>query len=158
MRFARPAAGERWFIVKLDGAGVSLALSLDNGRTWQRLSASNEILDLTPQMAGGYGYLLWLELHGQPDQAVVRSLEFVTWVQVHPASLVRVSMRSRPMLSRWRRRSRWRFSTSHEPGHPILFLNITIVTLKNYNHAKSLSRLRNRERNLRCRRWTVKPS
>ncbi|MEK7678416.1 MAG: right-handed parallel beta-helix repeat-containing protein [Verrucomicrobiota bacterium] len=38
-------------------------------------------------MTGRYGYLLKLELRGQPEQAAVRSLEIVTWVQVHPASL-----------------------------------------------------------------------
>jgi hypothetical protein len=74
-------------VVKLDADGVSLALSLDNGLSWQRLSMNNGTLDLTPQVAGRYGYLLRLELRGQPDQAVVRALEIVTWVQVHPASL-----------------------------------------------------------------------
>jgi hypothetical protein len=73
--------------VKVEGTGVRLALSLDHGRSWQRLSLTNGAVDLTPQVAGRYGYLLRLDLRGQPDQAVVRAMEIVTWVQVHPASL-----------------------------------------------------------------------
>jgi hypothetical protein len=44
-------------------------------------------LDLTPQVAGRYGYLLKIHLHGQPGQALVRRLAITTWVQVAPASL-----------------------------------------------------------------------
>ncbi len=74
-------------VVKWDATDTTLSISLDNGLTWQRLSALNGILDLTPQVAGRYGYLLRLELRGQPGHAAVRSLEIVTWVQVHPSSL-----------------------------------------------------------------------
>ncbi|MEK7677655.1 MAG: hypothetical protein AAB676_17645 [Verrucomicrobiota bacterium] len=74
-------------VVKLDATGATLALSLDNGLTWTRVSAENGAVDLTPQVSGRYGYLLKIELRGEPEQAVVRSLEIVTWVQVHPASL-----------------------------------------------------------------------
>ena len=75
-------------VVKLDAAGVSLALSLDNGLT---LAAAGRCPTAPStshsQVAGRYGYLLKLELRGQPEQTMVRSLEIVTWVQVHPASL-----------------------------------------------------------------------
>lgn len=74
-------------VVKLEGVGVSLSLSLDNGLSWQALTATNGTLDLTPQVAGRYGYLLKLALRGWPGEAMLRSLEIVTWVQVHPASL-----------------------------------------------------------------------
>lgn len=75
-------------VVKLDAERVGLALSLDNGLTWQPLPPSKAgVFDLTPQVAGRYGYLLRLSFEGAPDQAVMRSLEIETWVQVHPASL-----------------------------------------------------------------------
>ena len=44
-------------------------------------------MDLTPHVAGRYGYLLKIALHGDPGQAVVRSLTVTTWVQVAPAAL-----------------------------------------------------------------------
>ncbi len=74
-------------VVTLDAAGVSLALSLDNGLTWQRLAGAGDRFDLTPLVAGRYGFLLKLEFEGRPEQAVARSLEISTWVQAHPASL-----------------------------------------------------------------------
>lgn len=74
-------------VAKLDATGATLTLSLDNGLTWAQVSAENGRVDLTPQVSGRYGYLLKIELRGEPEQAVVRSLEIVTWVQVHPASL-----------------------------------------------------------------------
>jgi hypothetical protein len=76
-------------VVKLDATGASLSLSLDNGLSWQKLPADADraTLDLTPQISGHYAYLLRIELHGDPEKAVVRSLEISTWVQVHPASL-----------------------------------------------------------------------
>jgi len=73
--------------VTVDADGIGLALSLDNGLTWQSLPDSTGTFDLTPQVAGRYSYLLRLDFRGQPGQAVVRSLELVTWVQLHPASL-----------------------------------------------------------------------
>ena len=74
-------------VVKVDADGAALALSLDNGLTWQRLSAAAGTVDVTPQVSGRYGYLLKIELRGEVEQAIVRSLEITTWVQVHPASL-----------------------------------------------------------------------
>jgi hypothetical protein len=74
-------------VVKLDATGASASLSLDNGLTWQKVEASPRAIDLTPLVSGRYGYLLKIELRGEPDRAVVRSLEITTWVQVHPASL-----------------------------------------------------------------------
>jgi hypothetical protein len=68
-------------VVKLDATGVTPSVSVDNGLTWVAPAS----LDLTPLVSGRYGYLLKLELKG--GNAVVRSLEITTWVQVHPASL-----------------------------------------------------------------------
>jgi hypothetical protein len=83
-------------VVKLDASGVKLALSLDNGTTWKELSplpdpppqgGRETLVDLTPHVAGTYGYLLRITLEGEPGKAVVRSLGITTWVQVAPASL-----------------------------------------------------------------------
>jgi hypothetical protein len=68
-------------VVKLDAAGVSMSVSLDNGLTWVVPSSP----DLTPLVSGRYGYLLRLDFEGK--KAVARSLEITTWVQLHPASL-----------------------------------------------------------------------
>jgi hypothetical protein len=73
--------------VTLDAANTSVSISLDHGLTWHELPAASGTLDLTPHVSGTYGYLLRLTLRGEPQQAVVRSLEMTTWVQVHPASL-----------------------------------------------------------------------
>jgi hypothetical protein len=75
--------------VELAASGASLALSLDNGLTWCDLPApaAAEALDLTPHVAGRYGYLLKIVLRGQPGQAIVHALAMTTWVQVAPASL-----------------------------------------------------------------------
>lgn len=74
-------------VVTLDASGADLSLSLDNGLTWQKLEAVQGTVDLTSQVSGRYGYLLKLQLRGEPQKALVRSLEMTTWVQVHPASL-----------------------------------------------------------------------
>ena len=75
-------------LVELDASGAALALSVDNGLTWRDLpSPTATPLDLTPHVAGRYGYLLKIALRGQPGHAVVRSLAITTWVQVAPASL-----------------------------------------------------------------------
>ena len=75
--------------VELAASGASLALSLDNGLTWRDLPAPAAAapLDLTPHVAGRYGYLLKIVLRGQPGRALVRGLAVTTWVQVAPASL-----------------------------------------------------------------------
>jgi hypothetical protein len=76
-------------VVEIDGAGFSLALSLDNGSSWQPIGASGspDAIDLTSHVSGRYGYLLKVDLRGKPGEAVVRSLVLTTWVQVAPASL-----------------------------------------------------------------------
>jgi hypothetical protein len=76
-------------VVELDAQGASLSLSLDNGMSWHDLGAvaGAATLDLTSHVAGRYGYLLKVNLRGQPDQALVRSLTVTTWVQVAPAAL-----------------------------------------------------------------------
>jgi hypothetical protein len=68
-------------VVRLDGSGVTPTVSVDNGLTWTAPAS----LDLTPLVAGRYGYLLRLDFAGA--DAVLRALEITTWVQVHPASL-----------------------------------------------------------------------
>ena len=76
-------------LVELDAHGVSLSLSLDNGLTWRQLETPEGVvtLDLTPHVAGRYGYGLKLSLRGEPEAAIVRSLAVTTWVQVAPAAL-----------------------------------------------------------------------
>ena len=93
-------------VVELDGAGVQLSLSTDNGLTWDRIdgevvkrmdstqdadesdwSGGVARFDLTPWVRGRYGYLLKLKLTGDPDEAIVRQMKITTWVQVAPASL-----------------------------------------------------------------------
>ena len=76
-------------IVEIDATGASLSISLDNGITWQPVSTTDgsENFDLTKHVAGTYGYLLRLDLQGEPETAVVRELSITTWVQVAPAAL-----------------------------------------------------------------------
>jgi hypothetical protein len=74
-------------VMKLHATGASLSLSLDYGLTWQKVELTGDETDLTPQVSGRYGYLLKIELRGEPENAVVRSMEITTWVQLHPASL-----------------------------------------------------------------------
>jgi hypothetical protein len=72
-------------VVRVEGTGVRLATSLDNGLTWTDVDAEGDAADLTRHVAGTYGYLLRVALRGQG--AVLKALEVTTWVQVHPASL-----------------------------------------------------------------------
>jgi len=74
-------------VVRIDGAGAALSVSTDGGRSWAKVPAAGGEIDLTAHAAGRYGYLLRIDLAGRPDEAVVRSLEITTWVQLHPASL-----------------------------------------------------------------------
>ena len=60
-------------------------------------------MDLTPHVAGRYGYLLKIVLRGQPGQALVRSLALTTWVQVAPASLPALAKGTNRMEYRTRR-------------------------------------------------------
>ncbi|HOD80041.1 MAG: hypothetical protein BWX88_03350 [Planctomycetes bacterium ADurb.Bin126] len=73
-------------VVEIDAAGASLAVSLDNGLTWQGLDAAASV-DLTRHVSGTYGYLLRITLRGRPGEAVLRRLGITTWVQAAPAAL-----------------------------------------------------------------------
>ncbi|MHB8900768.1 MAG: SGNH/GDSL hydrolase family protein, partial [Thermoguttaceae bacterium] len=66
-----------------------LSLSVDGGATWLPLAGGPKAgrFDLTPHVAGAYGYLLRVDLDGEPAKALVRKLAITTWVQVAPASL-----------------------------------------------------------------------
>lgn len=76
-------------VVELDAEGTNLSLSLDHGATWQPLSPTSQAgtFDLTKHVAGTYGYLLRLRLHGTAQLPIVKKLVVTTWVQVAPASL-----------------------------------------------------------------------
>ena len=74
-------------VVRIDGAGAKLSVSRDNGLTWQQVEPTSGTADLTRYVARTYGYLLKIALKGKPGEAIVRSLEITTWVQLHPASL-----------------------------------------------------------------------
>ncbi|MBI2946234.1 MAG: hypothetical protein HYY23_01205 [Verrucomicrobia bacterium] len=74
-------------VVRVDADEATVSLSMDNGLTWKELGPANGTHDLTRHVSGTYGYLLKLALRGEPNTALVRSIEMTTWVQVHPASL-----------------------------------------------------------------------
>jgi len=76
-------------VARIDAAGASPALSLDGGLTWDELAVDRwpAQLDLTSRVSGTYGYLLRMTLRGRPQEAIVRSLDVTTWVQVAPAAL-----------------------------------------------------------------------
>jgi hypothetical protein len=82
-----PADDREASVVKLDATGAALALSFDLGLTWREVGSGAGRFDLTPHVSGTCGYLLKLALRGKPAEAIVRSLQIATWVQVHPASL-----------------------------------------------------------------------
>ncbi len=72
---------------------VDLAVSLDHGRTWQRVDTvqgGRKTVDLTRFVKGTYGYLLRLSTSGGARQPAIRSLSMDTWVQVAPISLPRL--------------------------------------------------------------------
>jgi hypothetical protein len=74
-------------VVRLEGSGLSAAISQDNGLTWKAIRLDRGSADLTADVSGTYGYLLKVTLDGEPGRAVLRSLTLKTWVQVAPASL-----------------------------------------------------------------------
>jgi len=76
-------------VVELDAAEVTVTYSKDYGATWLGLETKMfpARLDLTQQVGGSYGYLLRVDLKGQPGKSVVRSLKITTWVQVAPGLL-----------------------------------------------------------------------
>jgi lysophospholipase L1-like esterase len=75
-------------VVELEGRQISLSVSLDDGRTWEKVTEAkgNGHYDLTQQVAGRYQYLLRLDLKNESN-AEIRKLKITTWVQVAPASL-----------------------------------------------------------------------
>jgi hypothetical protein len=132
-------------VVNLDASGASLAISLDNELTWRDLGMARGSLDLTPHVSGTYGYLLKIGLTGKPDQAVMRSVQITTWVQIHPASL--------PSLRRGK--NRMRLATGDDFGLPTrvaearpnaanaeLFLRHLLEPPNNYDPARRTSRIR----------------
>ncbi|MBS0203379.1 MAG: hypothetical protein JSS49_10800 [Planctomycetes bacterium] len=76
-------------VIEVDAAEATLAWSPDFGDSWITLEPKQwpAVMDLTPQVAGSYGYLFKVALKGKPDAAVVRSLKITTWVQQAPATL-----------------------------------------------------------------------
>ncbi len=75
-------------VIEIDATGVTLSYSKDFGATWISIETKTfpAKVDLTPQVAGDYGYQLRIELKGKPGEAVVRSLKTTTWVQCSPLS------------------------------------------------------------------------
>ena len=71
-------------VVEMDADGAELSVSTDCGKTWTKVAAAGGKVDLTPQVARKYGYLLKVDLAGK---ALLRSLRITTWVQLHPAAL-----------------------------------------------------------------------
>ena len=76
-------------VVEVDAADVTLAWSPDFGDSWITLDTKQwpATIDLTPQVAGTYGYLLKLAFKGKPGASLVRSLKITSWVQLAPAAL-----------------------------------------------------------------------
>ena len=86
-------------VVRLDASRAALSISLDSGVTWTEMGAAQASVDLTREVSGSYGYLLRVTLRGKPEEAILRSLEITTWVQLHPASLP--SLRKGPNRMRY---------------------------------------------------------
>lgn len=132
-------------VVKVDGAGITLALSLDHGFTWRKIGDSAGTFDLTPHVRGTYGYLLKLTLRDRPTPPLVRSLQITTWVQVHPASLPALGLGTNTM----------RLATGDHHGLPTRvleirpsaarrdeFLKYLVEPPKDYDPARRTSRIR----------------
>jgi len=129
-------------VVKLDAVGTTVALSLDNGLTWQEVTPNEGIVDLTPHVKGRYGYLLKLTLR---DQAIVRSLEITTWVQVHPASLPALGVGTNVM--RFVTGDHYGLATRGVEIRPKLaardeFIKYVVTPPKDYDPARRTSRIR----------------
>jgi len=79
-------------VIEVDASDATLAWSPDYGDSWITLETKKwpAQIDMTPQVAGGYGYLLKVGLKGKPQGAMVRSLRLTTWVQVAPVTLPRL--------------------------------------------------------------------
>lgn len=76
-------------VIEVDAAEATLAWSPDFGDSWITLEPKQwpAVMDLTPQVAGSYGYLLKVALKGKPETALLRSLKITTWIQQAPATL-----------------------------------------------------------------------
>ena len=134
-------------MVELDGIGVRPELSVDNGLTWRSLPApaAGAALDLTPFVAGRYGYLLKINLHGDPDKALVRSLAVTTWVQVAPAAL--------PVLAKGKNRMEYRAGDHYglktrvmeirsEAGRPEELLKYLVGPPADFDSQRTTARIR----------------
>jgi hypothetical protein len=81
-------------VVSLETAlPVAVAVSLDQGRTWQHadvVERAKKTVDLTRFVKGTYGYLLRLSTSGGERELAVKALSIDTWVQVAPISLPRL--------------------------------------------------------------------
>ncbi len=134
-------------VAKIDAAGLTASVSLDNGLTWHDLSVgpSPATIDLTSHVGGTYGYLLKLSLSGRPGEALLRSLRITTWVQVAPAAL--------PSLRRGENRIELRTGDHHgldtrvleirpNSGDPDDFLKHCVVPPEDYDPARTTSRIK----------------
>ncbi|MCR4415890.1 MAG: hypothetical protein NUV77_26035, partial [Thermoguttaceae bacterium] len=134
-------------VVCLDAENASLALSLDNGITWQDLPVASwpAKVDLTRHVSGTYGYLLKIRLEGAPGKALVRSLAITTWVQVAPAAL--------PALGRGKNRFEYRTGDHYEmstrvveirsnASRPEDLLKYLVEPPKDYDPARTTERIR----------------
>lgn len=81
--------------VMLDAARpITVLLSLDHGKTWDRVATAREgtaSLDLTKWVKGTYGYLFKLQAAGRSNDLALRAMTIRTWVQVAPISLPRLA-------------------------------------------------------------------
>jgi hypothetical protein len=136
-------------VVEIDARSCSLGLSLDNGLTWTDLGGGGvdgpRTVDLTPQVAGRYGYLLRLRLDGAAGDALVRSLRVTTWVQLHPAAL--------PFLQKGENRMELRTGDHHglptevmeirpRAGHRDELLKYCVDPPADYDPARTTERIR----------------
>ena len=82
-------------VVTLDAArSVAVLVSLDHGKSWQDVTTVAEgrnSVDLTRWVKGTYGFLLKLQMEGQANELVLRTMGIKTWVQVAPISLPRLA-------------------------------------------------------------------
>jgi hypothetical protein len=132
-------------VVKLDASGAALSVSLDNGLSWQEVELTGGAVDLSRLVSGIYGYLLKITLRGEPGQVLARSLEMITWVQVHPASLPALRKGTNEM--RLVTRDHYGLATRvveirPEAGQPDQLLKYLTERPRDYDPARRTSRLR----------------
>jgi hypothetical protein len=137
-------------VVRLEASGARLWLSLDNGLCWREVGGTPGTgqageHDLTRRVRGTYGYLLKIELRGEPGKAVLRRLEITTWVQVHPASLP--ALRQGRNVMRCVTGDHYGLATRvvavcPSAGQPDEFLKHLVAPPKDYDPARRTSRVR----------------